>query len=61
MWANAVAQTAGDAGVLIDQSATMQVRLVDGGEAADAERPSLTADLSVLLVLGAGARPCGSD
>jgi len=47
--------------VLIDQSATMQVRLVDGGEAADAERPSLTADLSVLLVLGAGARPCGSD
>jgi hypothetical protein len=22
---------------------------------------SLTADLSVLLVLGAGARPCGSD
>jgi len=36
--------------VLIDQSATMQVRLVDGGEAADAERPSLTADLSVLLL-----------
>ena len=36
--------------MLIDQSATMQVRLVDGGEAADAERPSLTADLSVLLL-----------
>jgi len=36
--------------VLIDQSATMQVRLVDGGEAADAERLSLTADLSVLLL-----------
>jgi len=28
----------------------MQVRLVDGGEAADAERLSLTADLSVLLL-----------
>ena len=36
--------------MLIDQSATMQVRLVDGGEAADAERLSLTADLSVLLL-----------